>query len=244
MSLVSPSRPTIIWSRPTAWLRALYLSQAQALSRPIIEPTSARRRLLVCAENQSPLLHLISVQGDTWLASRFILGPLGPAHFDFSGRTTAMEDGSVFADLTRLQTLRMSRQREGTRGFLELPSARQLRSGFVPWCYTCGAIEAFAQYFGKRGMLGTFFFTICYFDTLHGAAFTREVNPPSGFSFCQGKEGTRAAVKEGGRHIACIYFGVGGGFGKESALIYRGTNERGTDNEGKGKNTRRDSRAD
>jgi len=28
-------------------------------------------------------LHLIGVQGDTWLASRFILGLLGGAHFTY-----------------------------------------------------------------------------------------------------------------------------------------------------------------
>lgn len=39
-------------------------------------------------------------------------------------------------------------------------------------------------------MLGTFF-TICYFDTLHGAAFTREVNPPPDF-FLLGERGQRS----------------------------------------------------
>lgn len=64
-------------------------------------------------------------------------------------------------------------------------------------------------------MLGTFF-TICYFDTLHGAAFTREVNPPSGISFCQGKEGTRAVVKGwGGGILLAFILEWEGGLGKK-----------------------------
>lgn len=240
MSLVSPSRSTIIWSRPTAGLRAIYLSQAQALSRPSIEPTSARRLLLVWAENQSPSLHLISVQGDTWLASPFILGLLGPAHFDFSGRTTAMEDGSVFADLTRHQTLRMSKQREGTRGFLELLPARQLCSGFVPWCYTCGAIEALPSILGNEGCWVPFF-TICYFYTLHGAAFTREVNPPSGF-FLLGERGHEGSGQGKAAYSLHLFWSGRGVWERKCFDIPR--QKRKGDNEGKGKNTRRDSRAD
>jgi hypothetical protein len=170
MPLVSPSWSTIIWSSPTARLRALHvqrLGEAQALSRPSIAPISPRRRLAVWAEHQSPTLHLISVQGDTWLAGRFILGLLGLAHFAFREERLLWKTDQFLRSSREIRHHGCQNSERAHAASQSCYRRRFLVSGFVSLYHICGAIETSTSSWGKEGCwLLILRFAIL---TLHGA---------------------------------------------------------------------------